>query len=79
MFCEINEYGDILIATKKSHLSIEYYGEFLWQFYILIAKNCQHILCDYSFQVQMSSLPGKIIIQSLFRFISSCCLLKSIF
>lgn len=39
MFCEINEYGDILIATKKSHLSIEYYREFLWQFYILIAKN----------------------------------------
>lgn len=71
MFCEINEYGDLLIATKSHIWVLIIIDEFLWQFYILTAKICQHILCDYSYQVQINSLPDRFVIQSLFRFILS--------
>lgn len=38
----------------------------------------QHLLRDYIYQVQMNPLPDRIIMQSLFGFISSLCLLKII-
>ena len=63
---------------QKSHTGVlSIIVEFLWQFYILIAEDISAHISTY--QVQMNSLPDRIIIQSLFRFILYFCLSKLIF